>query len=76
LFYPVTPSNLGGLVKTYWCQIKKIKPENITVTSIMPCIAKKAEIKRPELEINGQKTVDYVLTTRELFRLFKRKQSI
>jgi iron-only hydrogenase group A len=65
---------LGGLVKTYWCQIKKIKPENITVTSIMPCIAKKAEIKRPELEINGQKTVDYVLTTRELFRLFKKKQ--
>ncbi len=30
------------------------------------CLAKKYEIVRPELESNGQKSVDFVLTTREL----------
>ena len=64
---------LGGIVKNYWCHKKNIDPKNVFVVSIMPCVAKKFEIKRPELEIEGQKPVDCVLTTRELFRLFKKK---
>lgn len=65
---------LGGIIKNYWCQEKNINPKNVFVVSIMPCVAKKFEIRRLELEIDGQKPVDNVLTTRELFRLFKKKQ--
>ncbi|MCX6789801.1 MAG: [FeFe] hydrogenase, group A [Candidatus Gribaldobacteria bacterium] len=65
---------LGGLIKTYWARQKNIAPENIIVVSIMPCIAKKYEISREELKINSLAPVDYVLTTRELARLFKKHQ--
>jgi len=63
---------LGGLIKTYWAQKQKIDPQKITVISIMPCTAKKYEIRRPELAIDGLKPVDNVLTTRELAHLFRK----
>ncbi|MFH1423572.1 MAG: [FeFe] hydrogenase, group A [Candidatus Nealsonbacteria bacterium] len=63
---------LGGLIKTYFAGKDKIDPKKIVVVSIMPCTAKKYEIRRKELEINGMKPVDYVLTTRELTHLFKK----
>lgn len=65
---------LGGLIKTYWAKQKNIAPENIIVVSAMPCIAKKYEITKEELKINGLAPVDYVLTTRELARLFKNRR--
>jgi NADH-quinone oxidoreductase subunit G/NADP-reducing hydrogenase subunit HndD len=37
----------------------------------MPCTAKKFEITRPEMESNGIRDVDAVLTTRELARMIK-----
>jgi len=61
---------LGGLIKTYWAEKENIDPKNIIVVSIMPCVAKKYEIERKELEIDNLKPVDYVLTTRELTHLF------
>ena len=64
----------AGLIKTYFSEKNNISPENIFLVSVMPCISKKYEIQRPELEINGAKLIDYVMTTRELARLFiKRK---
>jgi len=65
---------LGGLIKTYWAKKENIDPEKITVVSVMPCVAKKYEIRKKELEINGMKPVDYVLTTRELAYLFKKNK--
>lgn len=65
---------LGGLIKTYWARKNKLDPKKIIIVSIMPCVAKKYEITRSELGINGLKPVDYVLTTRELARLIKRKK--
>lgn len=62
---------LGGLVKTYFADKEKINPKDIFVVSIMPCTAKKYEIKREELKIDDLYTVDYVLTTRELVYLLK-----
>jgi NADH-quinone oxidoreductase subunit G/NADP-reducing hydrogenase subunit HndD len=50
-----------------------INPKDIIVVSVMPCVAKKYEIERPEFKINGVKPVDYVMTTRELAWLFKQK---
>ena len=65
---------LGGLIKTFWAEKEKINPKKIVVVSIMPCVAKKYESQRKELEIKGMKPVDYVLTTRELAKLLKKKK--
>ena len=61
----------GAIVKTYWAQQKGIDPADIFVVSIMPCIAKKSEIQRPENETGDYTDVDAVLTTRECGRLIK-----
>ena len=61
---------LGGLIKTFWAKKENIDPKRIVVVSIMPCVSKKYEIQRKELNINGLKPVDHVLTTRELSYLF------
>ncbi len=63
---------LGGLIKTYWAKKENIDPRRIVVVSIMPCVAKKYEITRNELKINGLRPVDYVLTTRELAYLLNK----
>ncbi len=60
---------LGMLIKTYYAQKAGLAPKDIVVVSIMPCTAKKFESTRPELS----SAVDFVLTTRELGRLVKRK---
>lgn len=41
------------------------------VVSIMPCTAKKEEIIRPEHYTDGEKNVDYVLTTTEVTRMIQ-----
>jgi iron-only hydrogenase group A len=65
---------LGGIVKECWSKKNNINPEDIFVVSIMPCVAKKFEIRREELVIDGHRPVDMVLTTRELMRLFKKNK--
>lgn len=64
---------LGGIAKSYWAEKAGVDPKNVFMVSIMPCVAKKYEIRRPELMIDGMSPVDMVLTTRELVRLFKKK---
>lgn len=61
----------GAICKTYWAEKHRIDPKNIYVVSIMPCIAKKSEIHRPECMTNDLPDVDAVLTTREAGRLIK-----
>jgi NADH-quinone oxidoreductase subunit G/NADP-reducing hydrogenase subunit HndD len=61
----------GALVKTFYAEREKLDPSRIVSVSIMPCTAKKFECTRPEMDASGYKDVDYVLTTRELGRLFK-----
>lgn len=56
----------GTLAKTYLAEMLDIDPDKIVVVSVMPCIAKKYEINRPELEHEGKRNVDWVITTREL----------
>ncbi|MFP4376673.1 MAG: [Fe-Fe] hydrogenase large subunit C-terminal domain-containing protein [Spirochaetales bacterium] len=45
--------------------------QNITMVSIMPCTAKKAEAARSELSVNGEPFVDHVVTTAELGRMIQ-----
>jgi NADH-quinone oxidoreductase subunit G len=56
----------GTLAKTYLAEKLNIDPAKIVVVSVMPCIAKKYEVIRPELKHEGHKNVDFVVTTREL----------
>jgi len=64
---------LGSLAKGYWAQkVKKIDPKSVVSVAIMPCTAKKQEKDRPDMRMdNGDKVTDYVLTTRELAKMFK-----
>lgn len=59
----------GALAKTYYAEKTGISPDKIFVVSIMPCIAKKFESARPEMNSSGFRDVDAVLTTRELGRM-------
>ncbi len=61
----------GAIAKTYYAQKMGIRPEDMTVVSIMPCTAKKFEAQRDEMNDSGVRDVDYVLTTRELGKLIK-----
>jgi iron-only hydrogenase group A len=74
----------GAVAKTYYAEKMHIDPRKISVVSIMPCTAKKYEAKRGEMKgaydywkgrmnlTEDEKfyDVDYVLTTRELARMF------
>ena len=61
----------GALAKTYYAEKIGVKPEDMVVVSVMPCQAKKYEAARPEFANNGNPDVDYVVTTRELCRMFQ-----
>ena len=81
-FYPDLLDNLstckspqqmfGSLVKTYWADKMDIPAKKIFSVSIMPCIAKKFEAARPEMNASGYQDVDIVLTTREIGKLLRR----
>lgn len=64
----------GAIIKTYYAQKENIDPENIVVVSIMPCTAKKFEVKRGGQDAAGVPDVDIALTTRELARMIKSAQ--
>ena len=61
----------GAITKHYFAEKMGIKEEDMIVVSVMPCVAKKYEAERPELEYHGVKDVDIVITTRELGRMIK-----
>ncbi len=69
-----SPQQMAGAVsKNYYAEKLGYKKEDVVFVSIMPCIAKKHEADRPEMEVDGVRDVDYVLTTREYARLLRRK---
>ena len=59
----------GAILKSYYAEKKGIDPKDIVVVSVMPCTAKKFEAARPEMEVNGIRDVDVVITTRELSQM-------
>ena len=67
-----SPHEMFGVVaKTYFAEQINAHPKNITVVSVMPCLAKKYEIHRPELEHYDLANVDYVITTTGLAEMIK-----
>jgi NADH-quinone oxidoreductase subunit G len=57
----------GAIAKTYYAEKMNIKPEDMVVVSVMPCLAKKYEAARPEMNND----VDIVISTRELAKMIK-----
>lgn len=80
-FYPDLLPNLstcksphemcGALTKTWYAKKYNIDPSKIVNVAIMPCTAKKFEASRPEMQSDGYRNVDIVLTTRELSRMIR-----
>ncbi len=78
-FYPQLVDNLsevkspqqifGALVKTYYAQHAGIDPATIFVVSVMPCVSKKYELLRPEMNASGFQDIDAELTTREFVQM-------
>ena len=63
----------GSLVKSYYAEKMGIDPKDIVVVSVMPCTAKKYEVRREEQRMaNGCMPVDVSITTRELARMIQR----
>lgn len=63
----------GSMVKNYFAQKMGIDPNNIIHVAITPCSAKKYEITREELNIEGIRVNDIVITTNELAKLLKKR---
>ncbi len=62
-----SPMSMGStMIKTYFADKIKADPKKILSVAVMCCTAKKYEAARPELVVNGMRTTDIVITTREL----------
>ncbi len=80
-FYPELLDNLstakspmeimGALIKRYYSEKVKIDSKKIFSVALMPCSAKKGEMIRESLEVDGERMIDAVLTTRECARMLK-----
>ena len=75
LEYPSTAKSpqamFGAVAKNFLAPKMGVKREDMVVVSIMPCLAKKSELAREELSVNGNRDVDFSLTTRELAHMLK-----
>lgn len=56
----------GAIAKSYYAEKIGVKPEDLVVVSVMPCLAKKYEAARSEFANDGVRDVDIVISTREL----------
>ena len=63
----------GPVIKTYFAKKMSIDPRNIVNVALTPCVAKKFEIRREEMNISAKinnvedmRDMDYVITTTEL----------
>ncbi len=62
---------MGAVLKSYYAEKMSVDPKKMFVVSVMPCISKKAESAREEMEVDGIRDVDAVITTRELAKMIK-----
>ena len=70
----------GATIKSYFAAKAGLDPSSIITVNVTPCTAKKAEIRRPELNdagiLLGKPEIrdnDYVITTKELAQLMEEK---
>ena len=61
----------GAVVKSFYAEKNGLDPKKIFNVSVMPCVAKKFESARPEMENEGLRDIDAVISTRELAKMIK-----
>jgi NADP-reducing hydrogenase subunit HndD len=61
----------GAIAKTYFADKIKVDRKDLVVVSIMPCLAKKYECQREEFSTEGNRDVDFSISTRELGEFIK-----
>ncbi len=61
----------GAMIKSYYAEKMGIDPKDMVVVSVMPCVAKKFEIKRDDQGHDGIADNDFVISTRELAKMIK-----
>jgi NADP-reducing hydrogenase subunit HndD len=61
----------GAVAKTYFADKIGINRKDMVVVSIMPCLAKKYECQREEFAVDGNRDVDFSISTRELAAFIK-----
>lgn len=66
-----SPQQMFGALIKEDARLNEIDTRKTVVVSIMPCTAKKAEIRRPDSYTDGEKDVDFVLTTDEIIRMIQ-----
>ncbi|NRZ36922.1 iron-only hydrogenase group A [Clostridium beijerinckii] len=67
-----SPMEMFAIVaKEIWAKEKGLSRDEVTSVAIMPCIAKKYEASRAEFSVDMNYNVDYVITTRELIKIFE-----
>ncbi|RDY23110.1 4Fe-4S dicluster domain-containing protein [Romboutsia maritimum] len=59
------------VAKDLWAKEKGFARNQVTSVAIMPCTAKKYEASRPEFSRGLNYDVDYVITTKELIKIFE-----
>ena len=75
LEYPSTAKSpqgmFGAVAKNYLAPKLGVKREDLVVVSVMPCLAKKSELAREELGVNGDQDVNISISTRELAHMIR-----
>ena len=66
-----SPQQMFGALIKEDARLNEVDTRKTVVVSIMPCTAKKAEIRRPDSYTDGEKDVDFVLTTDEIIRMIQ-----
>lgn len=63
----------GAMIKSWFAQKNGLDPKKIVSVSVMPCVAKKFEVKRDDMQGAGEglSDTDISISTRELARLIK-----
>ncbi len=61
----------GAIAKSYYPVKADVDPKKVFVVSVMPCTAKKYEADRKEMQVDGLRDIDAVITTRELARMIR-----
>lgn len=64
---------LGAVIKEIYVPSEGLDPNDVVSVAVMPCTAKKFEAERPEMGRDGRADIDYVITTRELIELIRRR---
>jgi len=67
----ISAADVRAIAKTYFAEKIGISRKDLVVISIMPCLAKKYECQREEFSTDGNRDVDYSISTRELAAFIK-----